>query len=265
MPIDFHSQDNRFSYTARQADSSWRTAISEIVDVRSKQVADIGCGGGIYAQALIEMGATSLTCLDFSEAMLKGAREHCREYTNIDFVLGNALSTGLPDEQYDLVLERALIHHVAKDDIQPAFAEAFRLLAPGGTLIVQDRTPEDCLLPGSTTNIRGYFFSCYPKLSAKEIARRLDSGFVLHALQQAGFQAIEERKLWEVRKVYPNSQALVEDLLARTGRSILHELTDAELWDLTNYIQEQLQENNAQAIVEQDRWTVWSARKAGKR
>ena len=261
MPIDFHADNNRFSYAARHADASWVAAIREIIDVRDKQVADIACGGGIYAKALIEMGAASVTGVDFSEASLEGARENCQNYSSINFVTGDALNTGLSSNQFDLVLERALIHHLARNDVQVCFAEALRLLKPGGVLIVQDRTPGDCLLPGSTKNIRGYFFSRYPKLIEKEIERRFDSEFVITTLQQVGFRDVERHKLWEIRKIYPNFEALRQELLARKGRSILHELTDEELQGLTVYVQGQLQIQDGQEIIEQDRWTIWSARK----
>jgi ubiquinone/menaquinone biosynthesis C-methylase UbiE len=261
MPIDFHADNNRFSYAARQADASWIAAIQEIIDVRGKKVADIACGGGIYAKALASMGATSVTGVDFSEVSLKVAQEYCRDYASINFATGNALNTGLSDNQFDLVLERALIHHLTRNEVQVCFAEALRLLNPGGILIVQDRTPGDCLLPGSTKHIRGYLFSRYPKLIEKEIERRFESEFVISTLQQVGFQDVERRKLWEIRKIYPNFEALRQELLARTGRSILHELTDEELQDLTVYIQGQLQIQDGQEIIEKDRWTIWSARK----
>lgn len=255
MPIDFHAERNRYTYTTRQADASWRAAINGIVDVRGKRVADIGCGGGIYCKALVEMGAESVMGIDFSEEIVKGARENCRDYAAIQWVVGNALNTGLPDDSFDVIVERALIHHLKEVDLPACFAEARRILKRGGTLIVQDRTPEDCLLPGSSTNIRGYFFARYPKLVEREVARRRESAVVQEAFQRAGFQQCREEQLWETRAIYPDSDALASDLLARTGRSILHELTDEELSDLVEYIRRQLE--GQKEIVERDRWTVW--------
>src|SRR5215469_3878485 len=162
MPIDFHTQENPYTYATRQADSSWRVLINSIVAVNGKRALEIGCGGGIYTKALADMGAASVTGLDSSREMLRAARENCREYANIDFVLGSALSTGLLAERYDLVLQRAVIHHLAPNDLRTSLVEAFRLLRPESMLIVQDRTTEDRLLPGSKTHIRGYFFSRYP-------------------------------------------------------------------------------------------------------
>jgi len=262
MPIDFHTQENRYTYAARQADSSWKAMVNTIVAVGGKRVLDIGCGRGIYTKALADMGAASVTGLDSSRAMLQSARENCRECTRIDFVLGSALGTGLLAERYDLILQRAIIHHLPQNDLRTCFLEAFRLLRPGGVLIVQDRTPKDCLLPGSKTHIRGYFFSRYPRLTNLEVTRRPRSELVLQALRQVSFHSVEEEKFWETHAVYPNLEALSHDLLARTGRSILHELTDAELQDLVTYItyiQEQQHDAGDAAIVEQDCWTIWSA------
>jgi ubiquinone/menaquinone biosynthesis C-methylase UbiE len=259
MPIDFHAEKNRFSYTTREADPTWVATFQELVEVKGKQVLDIGCGGGIYSKAIADLGAASVTGADFSEEMLKGAQENCREYPQVRFAVGDAYDTGLPSGQFDVILERALIHHL--QDLQACFAEAYRLLQPGGTLVVQDRTPEDCLLPGSETHVRGYFFERYPKLSDKETGRRPQSAAVVQAMRAAGFADVAVQQAWETRRTYANEAALAEDLLARTGRSILHELNDAELQDMVQFIQAKLQAREGQAIVEQDRWTIWVAKK----
>jgi ubiquinone/menaquinone biosynthesis C-methylase UbiE len=262
MPIDFHAENNRFTYASRQADSSWVERIGKLVSVRDKQVVDIGCGGGIYSKALAEMGAQQVIGVDMSAEMLKGARENARHYEQIEFIQGTAMETGLLSEQYDLVLERALVHHISAGELPDAFAEAYRLLKVGGTLIVQDRTPEDCLLPGSENHVRGYFFEAYPKLVPKEVQRRHDSETMQAALQQAGFSSVGEHGLWETRRVYESLGELKADLLARTGRSLLHDLTDEELSSLVEHIAGELQKRDGHEIVEQDRWTIWIARKA---
>lgn len=257
MPIDFHAEKNRFSYTTREADPTWVGTFQALVDVKGKRVLDIGCGGGIYCKAMADLGAASVTGADFSEEMLKGAQENCRDYPHVQFAVGNALETGLPSEQYDVILERALIHHL--QDLQACFAEAYRLLQPGGVLVVQDRTPEDCLLPGSATHVRGYFFERFPQLVAKETGRRPQSTAVVEAMKAAGFADVTAQQAWETRRTYANQAELADDLLARTGRSILHELDDGQLQELVPFIQAQLPDGDK--IVEQDRWTIWVAKK----
>lgn len=256
MPIDFHDERNRQTYASRTADSGWADMICRYAPVRGKRVADIGCGGGIYTKALAELGASEVIGIDFSETMLESAKAACAAYDRVRFVQGDALRIPLPDGSFDIVLERALIHHLS--ELQACFAEAGRLLNAGGTLIVQDRTPEDCLLPGSGRHIRGTFFELHPRLAALETSRRHSSQTVVNALKEAGFEGIGEYKLWETRRVYDSADELTEDLRLRRGRSILHELSDDENEALAAHIRTLLPPGK---IVEQDRWTVWIARK----
>lgn len=155
----------------------------------------------------------------------------------------------------DLILERALIHHF--EELQPCFTEAYRLLRPGGVLLIQDRTPEDCLLSGSPEHIRGYFFSCFPGLTELETDRRHTSAQVGKDLEECSFHSIEKHTLWEVRQVHETKEKLLADLRARLGRSILHALEDDELEKLVVYIDECITEETD--IVERDRWTIWKA------
>jgi ubiquinone/menaquinone biosynthesis C-methylase UbiE len=256
MPIDFHAQQNRLTYTTRAADESWRALIQAHVDLTGKEVADIGCGGGIYTMALVSLGAARVTGVDFSAEMLRGAAQNCRGLANVTFAQGDAYATGLAGEQFDLILERALIHHLR--DLDHCCQEAYRLLRHNGIFIVQDRTPSDCLLPGNEHHIRGYFFEKCPRLIDKEVARRYDSNQVRTALETSGFTVTQELQLWETRQLYSTVDTLGQELLQRTGRSILHELNDDELTELVAYIQAKLQASPL-PIMEQDAWTLWLA------
>ncbi|WP_068614592.1 class I SAM-dependent methyltransferase [Paenibacillus tuaregi] len=256
MPINFHDEQNRQTYAARNADESWISQIKSTVDVSNKRIADIGCGGGIYTKALIKMGASHVVGVDFSDEMLKGAAANCKDIQNATFLKGEAYQSNLPANEMDLVLERALIHHL--DDLDACFKEAHRILKNGGVLIVQDRTPEDCLLPGDEHHIRGYFFEKFPRLMDKEISRRYDSDQVQQALKSSGFRLTNKFSLWETRRIYKDYAELNKDLLLRTGRSILHELTDVEVQELISFIEENLSDSQP-PIIEKDSWTVWFA------
>ncbi|MEH6936331.1 class I SAM-dependent methyltransferase [Bacillus sp. JJ664] len=252
MSINFHDEQNKRSYTTRLADQSWIDFIKNHIDVNGKQIADLGCGGGIYSKALAMLGA-KVTAVDFSEEMLKGATENCKGLANITFLQGDAYHTNLASTSFDIILQRALIHHL--DDLDACFKEANRLLKKNGLLIIQDRTPEDCLLPGDPHHIRGYFFEQFPKLESIESSRRYPSQKVVNALESNGFIITTEEKLWEARRNYQYFEQLSHDLLQRTGRSILHELTNDELSMLIQTIQNKF--NPRTAIIEKDRWTIW--------
>ncbi|MCM2605181.1 methyltransferase domain-containing protein [Rossellomorea marisflavi] len=256
MGIDFHDRNLEGCYARREVHDSWRTLIKSLVPIeRIGSAADIGCGGGIYSRVLAGMGIPEVTGGDFSEAMLIGAVEHSEGYENLSYHHGSAYSTGLKSDSQDLVLERALIHHV--DDVEACFAEAFRVLQKGGTLIVQDRTREDCFQEGSTHHIRGYIMELFPKLREKEESHRPQSNQVIEALKSAGFNTIEEIVFWETRALYESKEPLLEDIRSRTGRSILFDLDDKELERLVGMLNEKISVNGP--LEEKDRWTIWKA------
>lgn len=257
MTIDFHDSRNQSSYASRTAEDKWIHYIQDYVDILGKRVLDLGCGGGIYSRVFAQSGAEQVIAMDYSAEMLKGTKAYCKDLDNITFIQGNALETNLSEGEIDVLLERALIHHIT--DLKSCFQEANRILKTNGKFIVQDRTPEDCSLPGSTTHIRGYFFEKYPKLIEKEVRRRYSSDQVVSTLNQTGFNLIRKIQIWETRKVYNEFDQLKLDLMNRTGRSILHELSDKELVDLVEFIEQNI--GKLKQIKEEDRWTVWISEK----
>lgn len=66
MGIDFHAPANRRTYSDREADASWREAVLRLVDAAGADVVDVGCGGGVYTRAWHELGAATVTGVDFS-------------------------------------------------------------------------------------------------------------------------------------------------------------------------------------------------------
>lgn len=255
--MDFHSSHIEGSYATRDADASWANAMLAIVDPTDLRVADIGCGGGIYSRAWRSLGAASVVGDDFSSQMIADARKASAGASSISFWCADATNTGLPDGSVDIVFQRALIHHLP--DLPAGFSEAFRILAPNGTLIVQDRTYEDVLQPASPQHLRGYFFEIFPRLLHLEKERRPATEDVTTALLQAGLQRANTVSVAEVRRMYLSLTELQDDLHARIGCSILHALTDTELEQLIDAIR--IGVGETWPITEQDYWTIWTARK----
>lgn len=257
MPINFNDERNKFAYTGRTADASWNNAILSLVNAHGLRVADIGCGGGIYSRAWLALGAKEVIGVDSSTNMISAAAENCADLLNASFQVGDATRTGLIEGAVDVVFQRALIHHLT--DIHPCLQEAMRILEPGGTVIIQDRTPDDIFLPGSSEHIRGYFFECFPRLLKIESGRRRTDEALIDALHAVGFEHAESVSVWEIRKIYPSKFELLKDIRQRKGRSILHELSDSEIDSLVSFIDERL--HDVGEIVEKDRWTFWTATK----
>jgi SAM-dependent methyltransferase len=250
--IDFHDPSNQQTYSRRTADESWRHAVGGLVHAAGVDVVDIGCGGGTYTRAWHELGAATVTGVDFSEPMLASAQDEHGDLPGVRFRWGDATATGLDSGCADVVFERALIHHVP--DLAAVAVEAARLLRPGGIVLVQDRTPDDVAQPGAPSSPRGWFFEVFPRLAEIENARRPTGQGVTTALAAAGFGEITATPLWEVRRRYADRADYLAEIAQRTGRSILHELTDGELAHLVDELERRLPEG---PLVEQDRWTLW--------
>lgn len=258
MSINFHDT-NHANYDTRKADSEWTTFVKQLIGNQPIELAvDIACGGGIYTKALIEVGANKVVGIDFSEAMLKSANQNNGHQQRIKFLKGEAAQVPLPTHSVDLILERALIHHLS--DYSPAFQEAYRLIRNGGTFLIQDRLADDCFLPGSSTHIRGYFFERFPHLIDYEKSRRPHHDKIVQTLKNVGFSQITSHSIWEKRKEFPSKADLLIDIQNRTGRSLLHELSDEELSELVDFIDKSIEFDRE--IVEKDRWTIWQAKKA---
>lgn len=90
MPIDFHDPATRTTYAQRLADNSWSDTMTGLVDPHGTRVADIGCGGGIYSTAWLNLGAASVVGVDFSEQMILAARSRAAEQGGLSFVAGDA-------------------------------------------------------------------------------------------------------------------------------------------------------------------------------
>ena len=252
MPIDFRDPANSRTYSDREADVSWRDAVLGLVDPAGADVVDVGCGGGTYHRAWHELGAATVTGVDSSGPILDEARAGHGDLPGVAFQLGDAADTGLPDGCADVVFERALVHHVP--DLGAVATEAARLLRPGGILLMQDRTPEDVAQPGSVTHPRGWLFEVFPRLLEVENRRRPTDDAVCAALASAGFDDVTRTSLWEVRRRYADREDYLAEIATRTGRSILHELDDAELTHLVEELRARLPDG---PLVEQDRWTLW--------
>lgn len=110
-----------------------------IGDVSGKNVLDLGCGSGIYAQLLLEQGAESLTCIDASQEMIEIVKIKLGDSVT---AYQQNLAKGLPEEaqaQYDIVICPLMIHYI--EDLRPLFNDVQRVLKPGGQFVFSTHHP----------------------------------------------------------------------------------------------------------------------------
>lgn len=106
-------------------------------------VLDVATAVGHTAMALAP-GARHVTGIDLTVEMLDEARTLSRKrgITNLTFAEGDAEKIPFPDNRFDIVTCRIAAHHFP--DVGRFCQEAFRVLRPGGKLLLVDNVaPED--------------------------------------------------------------------------------------------------------------------------
>ena len=106
--------------------------IDEHSPVAGKTLVDVGCGGGILAEAMAQRGA-QVTGIDMGEAPLSVARLHLHESgLDIDYRRSTAESLAASGTQFDVVCCLEMLEHVP--DPAAVIAACAELATPGGAL-----------------------------------------------------------------------------------------------------------------------------------
>ncbi len=100
-------------------------------------IADLGAGEGLVSQLLAHR-ARQVWCIDNSPRMIDVGTELAKKngLANLVYKLGDIENVPLPDKSVDLAILSQALHHAQHP--QAAVDEAFRILRPGGQLLVLD-------------------------------------------------------------------------------------------------------------------------------
>lgn len=183
----------------------------ELITESAKQIApyatrvlDIGCGGGNYTLKMLSK-ITNLDCtlLDLSKPMLEKAKERLAENTSgtITTLQGDLRKIELQDAHFDIILAGAVLHHLRNyDDWNKTFEKLYRVLKPGGCLMISD------LIAQETPSIHNYMWDKYASyldnLGGEDYRKKVlayiekeDSPrsmtFQLDLMKQVGFKDVE--------------------------------------------------------------------------
>jgi ubiquinone/menaquinone biosynthesis C-methylase UbiE len=148
-------------------------------------VLDLGSGGGIdVLLSAKRVGPTGKAYgLDMTDEMLALARENQQKsgLTNVEFLKGPIEAIPLPDSSVDVIISNCVIN--LSTDKDRVFAEAFRVLKPGGRLAISDVLVRGGAVPAAVRRSMELWVGC--------VAGALEETSCRDALAQAGFERVD--------------------------------------------------------------------------
>ena len=117
---------------------AWKSLLRQALGTENEklEVLDVGCGTGVIALLLAELGH-NVTGIDLSEGMLKKAKEKARTFNlPVEFKNGDAEDLPFEDEAFDATTNRHLLWTLPNPE--QAMEEWKRVLKPEGKVIIID-------------------------------------------------------------------------------------------------------------------------------
>jgi arsenite methyltransferase len=103
-----------------------------------ERVLDIGSGPGLLAYEMaVAVSRNGRVCgIDISEDMLTMSRKRCADQAWTEFQRADATNLPYPDDSFGAAVSTQVYEYVR--DIPPALAELYRVVRPGGRVVVLD-------------------------------------------------------------------------------------------------------------------------------
>lgn len=158
------------------------------------RILDVACGTGrTLSQVAEAMPRAKLTGLDLSRFYLDWAAEQLG--SDVDLIEGNAEAMPLGDASFDAVVSVYLFHELPRNARRKVFAEMFRVLRPGGRLVILDS------LQRSDAEAMTYFMERFAdEMHEPFYADYVDDELAV-ALREQGFEVDTDSELAWLTKV----------------------------------------------------------------
>ena len=151
---------------------------------KGETVLDLGSGGGIDVfLAAKKVGSKGKAIgIDMTEEMVNRARATASKhgYDNVEFHLGEIENLPIEDDSMDVVMSNCVVN--LSPDKEKVFREAYRVLKPGGRIMISDLVTEG-QLPDKIRKSLDAWAGC--------VAGALEKSQYLDAIRRAGFKNVK--------------------------------------------------------------------------
>jgi O-antigen chain-terminating methyltransferase len=165
---------------------------------KPEDVIDLGCGRGEWLE-LLRMEGISARGVDLDQGMLEACRELDLVVINQDAI--KFLET-LPNESQSVVTAFHLVEHVPFDSLLQMLGQAYRVLKPGGLLILETPNSDNLVVATST-------FYLDPTHQ-----RPIPPDLLLFATKNIGFKRNKLMRLQESESLKNSSMATLLDVIS---------------------------------------------------
>ncbi|NEO27858.1 MAG: methyltransferase domain-containing protein [Kamptonema sp. SIO4C4] len=169
-----------------------RQAAIDKIGGSPRRILDLGCGTGSTTLLLKQaFPDAEVIGVDLSPYMLFMADYKAKQQQlSIRWKHAKAEATGFPEASFDVVTASLLFHEIPVSTAQTILAEAFRLLTPGGQIIILDGNQE-------TLHQTAWLTEIFEEPYIKEYAQ----GSLNQWLQVAQFVAVQTQGLWWIHQI----------------------------------------------------------------
>ena len=120
----------------------WRKkCVALLRDVKPRHILDVATGTGDFAIECMRLQPEKITGIDISTGMLASGREKIRKLgleDKIELLEGNAETADLPANSFDAIVVGFGVRNFA--DLEKGLANLYRVMRPGGRLVVLEFT-----------------------------------------------------------------------------------------------------------------------------
>ena len=220
-----------FFHACLEDEESYRTYFARKLDdlqryQRSGRLLDVGCGAGFFLDAARERGY-DIAGVDLSPVPVA----YARDTLGIEVAMGSLYDYQAPSDTFDAVTIFQTIEH---DPNLPAFsAELFRILAPGGTLMVTTPAADGFVARVMGKRWFGYrnveHVSFFTRRSLRYTLER--SGFEIVSLEVEHGKGLSPKYVlnrlinyyYDHRTVFRNGLRLLHPVMPLLGKAVLFE------------------------------------------